>query len=287
MSFPCPYCSVVETRGHALEKHLRGRRLYGGHQLSKSDVATIVLRLSSGPSKPETTLVRPGHWRSLELLENTRGARDTLAMYERATGHSVYLRPTQKGLTVMSLDPATPAMVGLGGHSAPCLDVVPPTPDSVEAAAQAYRAKLAAMLRDSAEERYVMARIRAALSQGLELREDLLFLHHGWRFPSAGKIDILALDRGTGQLVVVEAKKSEAAALRDCDHKGRTAAEQAANYVARLTAHAAECMHFFQRLASALSRIYRADGADLFVDTAMPARWELWWPEGRALSPRR
>jgi HNH endonuclease/RuvA, C-terminal domain len=43
-----------------------------------------------------TPLLRPGHWRSLELLENTQAALDTLARYEQALGHPVYLRLTPR-----------------------------------------------------------------------------------------------------------------------------------------------------------------------------------------------
>ncbi len=167
-------------------------------------------------------------------------------MYERAAGHPVYLRPTNKGLTVMSLDPRTNAMVAVGPTASSSLQVVPLTRDDVEAAARAFRAKVDSMARDSGEERYVIASIRAALAKGLALRDDLAFFHQEWRFPSSDRIDVLALDVHTGQLVVIEAKESEAEALRDRDDKGRTAAEEAAQYVAQLTAHAAECMPFFQ-----------------------------------------
>jgi|GEM_PF-398448 len=304
MSYPCPYCSKVPTSARNLRRHLSGTRPYGGHELSEGEADAVIARVegravggdaplpgvATRPSPPvvrrDASFVRAGHRRSLELLENTGGAVETLAMYERATGHPVYLRPTDRGLTVMSLDPETKAMVGVGPAGDCSLQVVPPTSADVEAAARAFRDKAGAMKRDSAEEeRYVIARIRAALANGLALDDDLVFLHQEWRFPSGDKIDVLALDVRTGQLVVIEAKKSEAAALRERDGEGRTAAEQAAEYVAQLVAHASECMPFFQRLASAMSRIYRPSAEELRVEASLPPRWEVWWPEGRNVQP--
>jgi hypothetical protein len=229
-----------------------------------------------------TQLLNRGHWRTLELLENTQPVLDTLCLYEQAIGHPVYLRPTAKGLTVMSLDPSTPAMVGVGGADDCCITAVPPSRDAVATAALAYRAKVAAMARGSVEERYVISRIRAALAQGLELGGGLLFLHQEWRFSNRDKLDVLALDSLTGQLVVIEAKGTRNAALQERDAKGRTASEQATSYAARLMTHATECTPFFQRLALALGRIYRPGREVVRIDGSALPRCELWWPNGSA-----
>lgn len=275
MTYTCPYCASVVPRSSNLLKHLRGRRLYGGHQVPTAEATLIVERIGSAP--PNATagpLLHRGHWRSLELLENTPAVRDTLAAYARAISHPVYLRPTKKGLTVMSLDAATPAMVGIGGMNDCCISALPPAQSALEGAAHAYQAKLASMKRRSVEERYVLARVRAALENRLELGDDLLFLHQEWRFSSSRKIDILALDRRAEQLVVIEAKKSEAAAFQP------GTAKQAARYVEQLAAHDAECIPYFERLASALARAYCGDGNELRVSIRRPPRWEIWWPEG-------
>ena len=210
--------------------------------------------------------------------------RKTLAMFEHGTGHAVYLRPTNAGLTVVSLDPSTPAMVGVGTGNC-CINALPPSADEVEAAATAFRVKVATMGRSSVEERYALSRIRAALNSQLALRDGLLFLHQEWRFSSSDKLDILALDESSGRLVVIEIKKSEAAALRTRDAKGRTAAEQAALYVGLLARGRDEYVPFFQRLAAALARIYRPDGPIPRIDRALPPRWEVWWPDGSISGP--
>jgi hypothetical protein len=232
------------------------------------------------PSGVRTAMLRRGHWRSLALLEDTPAVITTLERYERAIGQPVYLRPTNDGLTVMSLDSSAPALVGVGGSHC-CIDALPPTVEAVEAAAAQYRAKVAMMRRESVEERYLGTRIRKALATRLELGDDLLFLHQEWRFPGAGKVDLLAADRQTGQLVVIEAKKGEGAALRERDARGRSASEQAAEYVTQLVAYAAECEPFLQRVIDALAKVYRPEEPGIRLDLGVAPRWEVWWPEGR------
>jgi hypothetical protein len=275
-----------------------------GHELSEEGVAVIIGSIEAvGPGvrravpvqPPSPTpiesspasLLRSGHWRSLELLENTEAVLDTLARYEQALGHPVYLRPTAKGLTVMSLDPSTPAMVGVGGAGDCCISGLPPSEDSVASAVRAYRVKTAAMVRDSAEERYVIARIRAALADGLMLEDGLLFLHQEWRFPNQEKLDVLALDSSSGHLVVIEAKSTRNAALHERDAKGRTAAAQAASYAARLLAHSLECTPFFQRLAIALCRIYSPAQQSVQIEASALPTIKLWWPEASGPAPRK
>jgi hypothetical protein len=256
-----------------------------GNACAGTALPRALTRSASPVVRREAPPIRPGHRRSIDLLENTSAVRETLAIYERLTGHPVYLRPTNKGLTVMSLDPSTPAMVGVGGKGDCCINALPPTRLELDAAVRAFRIKVESMRRESIEERYVIARIRAALASRLELRDDLLFLHQEWRFSSADKIDILALDLGTGGLVVIEVKDSEAAALHKRDSKGRTAVEQASEYIAQLTAHASEYVPFFQRLASAMERIYRDDRVSMRVDPTRLPRWEVWWPDGMLAQP--
>jgi hypothetical protein len=295
MSFPCPYCSKTPTYASNLRKHLMGTLPYGGHKLSAEAADVIITSICTKspaqaaplpmlPASPRpiessaAPLLNRGHWHSLELLENTPAVLDTLARYEQAIGHPVYLRPTAKGLTVMSLDPSISAMVGVGGAGDCCINTLPPSHDAVASAALAYRAKVAAMVRDSAEERYVIARIRAALANGLELGDGLFFLHQEWRFPNRDKLDVLAFDASSGQLVVIEAKSTKNAALLERDAKGRTATEQAASYAARLLTHSIECTPFFQRLAAALGRIYSPARQAVRIDGAALPRFELWWP---------
>jgi hypothetical protein len=282
-------------------------RLRGGHDLSRRAAEEIVASIERAASISDTfvpipvatprgalgdlratgSLLRAGHWSSLALLEDARAVHATLAAYTRAIGHPVYLRPTDGGLTVISLDPAVHAMVGVGGpaRGACFINALPPDAAWIEAAARDYRAKVAGMRRSSVEERYVLALIRRALGDGLRLRDDLLFLHQEWRFPNADKIDLLAIDTTCGQLVVVEAKKSTAAATRDRDNKGRSASQQAAEYVAQLAVHTSECAPFFERLAAALANVYRNEGCVPFHPNVSP-RWEVWWPDGIIIGPK-
>jgi hypothetical protein len=224
---------------------------------------------------PPPSPLRPGQWRSLELLEDTPAVLRTLGMYEHALGCPVYLRPVERGVTVMSLDSESPAMVGVGPSGGCCIGGLPPSESAVEAAVHACRIKMAGMKRRSIEEKYVLSRIRAALGSGLALGDGLLFLHQEWRFTTAAKADVLALDEQTGQLVVIEAKQSEAKALDPLT------AEQGEGYVALLRACWADYLPYFQRLAAALARVYRPDlRAPMLAANSTP-RWEAWWPGGR------
>ena len=56
----------------------------------------VIERHGTGPA------VRPGHWRSLELLEKTDAVLRTLSLYEGANGHPGSLPPTETGLTAIS-----------------------------------------------------------------------------------------------------------------------------------------------------------------------------------------
>jgi hypothetical protein len=159
------------------------------------------------------------------MLRQTPAVLDTLALYrEIVTPAGVYLRPTARGLTVISLDPACDSMIGVGARDSAesYLGAIPPTRGQVEHAAEGYRAKLASLSRGSAEERFALSCIRAALEERLGLqREPLIFVCQEWRI-GAGKIDLLALEPNTGRLVVVELKSSQSEA--------RAAARQAQCY---------------------------------------------------------
>lgn len=223
-------------------------------------------------------MLTDGHWKTLALLEDTALVGASLTAYREQLGHPVYLRPTDKGLTVISLDPTNRAMVGVGGKNC-SLRTLPPSDESISAAVALYRAKVAAMTRESVEERFVLSRIRAALADALRLRKDLLFLHQELRFASSKKIDVLAVDPTCGRLVVIEAKESDVAVRRD------NAASQAAGYCDQLTAYAEELFPFFSRLLTALARIYGASES-IALNPELRPRWEIWWPRGTQIGPR-
>ena len=217
----------------------------------------------------------PGHWRSLEAIEDGAAVLETLRRYELALGNPVYLRPTAKGLTVLSLDTAPPAMVGVGAKDGCSILALPPSEAQVADSVAAYRAKVAAMKRHSAEERYVVGCIRAAFENALQLGEGLIFLHQEWRFTTREKLDLLAVDSSCGQLVVIEVKRSRAAAL-----DGATV-EQGCAYAALLTARWPEYVEYFRRLAAAWTRVYNPSGPIPAISDEVSVRCEVWWPDGR------
>ena len=234
----------------------------------------------TAPTSANPPPLTRGHWRSLELLENTEAVLQTLGLYERLLGSPVYLRPTDKGLTVLSLDTAPLAMVGVGPSGGGCsLTTLPPSDDHVAAAVAGYHAKLASMKRRSSEERYVVSRIRAALQGRLQLGDGLRFLHQEWRFTTKGKLDVLAIDEASGRLVVIEVKEAEGKAL-----DGATL-EQALAYVNLLTASWPEYVAYFRRLATALGHIYDPSVPVPALSDDTPPRCEVWWPGGHRRVP--
>lgn len=232
---------------------------------------------SIAPASPASPLpLTRGHWRSLELLENADAVLHTLRLYERVLGSPVYLRPTDKGLTVMSLDTAPLRMVGVGPSGGGCtVTTLPPSEAQVVTAVTEYRTKVAAIAHRYEEEQYVVSRIRAALQNELQLGHGLRFLHQEWRFTTGGKLDLLALDESSGRLVVVEVKSTENKAL-----EAATVA-QATAYVELLAASWPEYVVYFRRLATALGRIYAPSSPAPALSDDAPSRCEVWWPAGR------
>jgi hypothetical protein len=297
VKYQCPHCSTIGTYRNNLRTHLVGNP--PGHRLSRADADAIIVAIEAGGTMPITgpaatravpvvrragPVVRQGHLRSLALLEDTRTARRVLDDYEGAIGHPVYLRPTDGGLTVMSLDPSNPDMVGVGERGDCCISALPGRAE-VDASARDYRKKLATVRAHSKENRYVTGLVRKALADGLRLRADLFFLHQQWLLRGSDVIDILAVEAPSGQLVVVEAKRGEAEAKWKRDTKGRLAVEQAQGYVAHVESHAKEFFPFLKRLAVALSLLYRG-GEPVLIDPDLPPRWEVWWPDGQTVGSR-
>jgi hypothetical protein len=188
----------------------------------------------------------------------------------------VYLRPTAAGLTVVSLDPSLPAIVGVGGHRS-TIRTVPPGEALIRARATAYRAKTAEMTRRSDEDRFVSRLVRSALGAELALPGGLWFLHHELRLSREHRIDLLAIDPDDGQLVVVEAKRDQRATT-ERHARGRTAEMQAAGYARALDAQRASMLPCWQRLATALFRLYGVR-RQVVLSATRPARHVVWSPD--------
>ena len=219
--------------------------------------------------------VRPGHWRALAMLADTDALVETRARYRAALGSEVYLRPTDKGLTVIGLDRSAPGMAGVGGRESgqEYLVSLPPSPGTVASAVDGYRMKVAGMRRRSVEERFALGLIRQALEGELVLPgSDLLFLCQEWRLPSGGRIDLLAVDPDSGQLVVIELKG-------DGGSTG-SALTQARDYAREVEEYAVLLLRFFDQLAAAMGAGYRRWSMPQIGPEA-EVGVEVWWPSGR------
>jgi hypothetical protein len=308
VSYACPWCDTVASYAHHFRTHLRGQGRSGGHELTESEADTVVAAIDAGtdidvlpraagrarrpldlaPGEPELRApLTAGHRRNLELLCDTDAVRQTLAMYRRFLfGVEVYLRPTDAGLNVISLDAeGCASMIGVGARNTRehVLNVLPPTETFVRLAAAGYSAKRDSLMRRSAEERYVLGCILHAVTNQLRLPGSTwYFLHQEWRLPttaSSGKIDLLAVDLERRQLVVIECKHSPAAAAAR-DRAGRTAEQQARSYADVVYEHRSDLYPFFERLGAALAAVYDAPPAlrALRLDPQHRPMTAVWWP---------
>lgn len=204
------------------------------------------------------SIVTRGHLRAVAQLEQAAGYRETRALYAAAVPHGVYLRPTDRGFTVLSLDwERCGSMIGVGGREDRDHELreLPPDAEHVSKAVAGYDAKRSSLARHCVEEHCAARAIARAFERDLELPEPgLCFVHQEWRLPGRVRIDILGVDLTTRRWVIVELKRSAAEATRTSARKGGDAAAQARAYTLALQEHRAELYPYFQRVARALAR---------------------------------
>lgn len=232
--------------------------------------------------------ITDGQLRSLSMLESTDDARNTLHLYAEFLGdYGVYLRPTDKGLTVISLEyEKCCSMIGVGDRDSEIvyLRSIPPDRGMVETAYQGYIRKRNTLDRESKEEQFVLKCIRYALANGLRLpKRELCFIHQEWRISVSGKgkkIDILAIDQETRRLVIIEAKSSRSK-LNHKDKDGRNALEQAQYYADIVYRYRTALYPFFQRLAAAMTAIYNGPEAlsNFTLEPDHIPETEVWFPD--------
>ena len=231
-----------------------------GHRLSReradeiitgvpAEMVSVTRQPPAGPELAQPPLTE-GHVAAVRLLEQVDALRATAGMYREALGHDVYFRPTDKGLTVIALDPSALAMVGVG-----TLRAWLPARGDLEHQLTGYREKRAQMRRNSAEERASVRLVAHALTNRLRLPDGLLFVCQEWRFPlvgaGSGKLDLLAVDPARRALVVIELKSTATS-------RGRsgTPSEQAERYAGWLHDGRRLFSPFFGRLLRAMAAAY-------------------------------
>jgi hypothetical protein len=233
-----------------------------GHRMSEDEADQVLQRgASSAPQRPaarqqpavslQMPPLVPGHVRAVELLEQVAAVRDTVELYRQHLGHDVYLRPTGQGLTVLSLDPAAQAMIGVGA-----LTALMPSRALIEEQLNVYGSALTAMRRVSLGEQLSVRWLRHALRAGLSLPgTNLHLVCQEWRFPlypsGSAKLDLLAVDLRQRRLVVIELKSTATSA-----GVGGTAQQQAERYARWLHDGRQFFTPFFQRMARAMARAY-------------------------------
>ena len=222
--------------------------------------------------------VRPGHLRSLERLEDHEAHRRTIDDYAREMQEiPVYLRPTDDGLTVLSLDyTRCTSMIGVGTRDTEEHKLrgdLPPSKDKIRQAVAGYWDKVNSLQRVSREEQFALRIMRQAYDRGLAMgTSGLYFVAQEWRLPS-GKLDILAIRPEQGRLVVVELKSDEQAARGSADEQGR-------GYAQEIYSYRRELYPFFQRLARAMARVHGAGAGmdEVVLDEGMEPEVVVAWP---------
>jgi hypothetical protein len=240
------------------------------------------------PAAPSTTpALREGHYRALEQIEDPTAYDVTRNLYEEHIGgHGVYLRPTDAGFTVVSLDfERCGSMVEVGeeGTQQHSLRRLPPDARQVARACEGYEAKVATLERICEKERFSLAIVARALADDLSLpRAGTYFVHQDWRLPEGDTLDLLGVEPASGRLLAIVLEGSRAEARAEDPSKGGDARAQAKLYADLLYRDRRELYPFFERLARALARHHRGPEAlrSLRLDPARRPRCAVWWPEG-------
>ena len=224
-------------------------------------------------------VIREGHWKALEQLRDGKAYEETRELYrEELGGIDVFLCPTEKGLTIFSLDfENCPSRIGVGADDNQCtLSKLPPDPKAVKHAVKGYEAKRVSMTRSSIEERYGMRLIAKALSKGLLLDADPdpgYIIAMEWRLSSGQRIDILCADPKQECLVVIELKRRKT---------GSSAWGQAQSYADRIYEDRQELYPFFEQLGRTLAQNHGAPAElrNLNLDLKRRPRVLVSWPGG-------
>ena len=230
-------------------------------------------------------IIRNGHWKALENLQDGKAYRETRELYrEELGGIDVFLCPAEKGLTVVSLDfENCPSRIGVGADNTnQCtLNKIPPDPKTVRHAVKGYETKRASMMRASGEERHGLRLIADALSNGLVLGPGHVVTME-WRLPSRQRVDLLCANPKQECLVVIELKQSEAMARKVERKKGGNAWDQAQNYADEIYEHRQELYPFFEQLGRTLAQNHSAvtDLRNLNLDINTRPRALVSWPGG-------
>jgi len=216
--------------------------------------------------------VRPGHQLAVAAMAAPEFS-EIVALFEndpRIGG--TYFRLVENGFQPVDLDQlSSKPLIGIG-------PVFPPT-TSVDQLTKELDSRVATLLQrrsgaSRSEEKQIEAKVmRWALCSHLGLPggfpEGLRFIASQWRIELDGKnkvVDVIAADRDTGGLVVIELKTKP-------DKKAKVLA---AEYVAHFRAYADVFGPFFSALGSAMAKLYGCSDMPSRVDAHAAAGLAAW-----------
>jgi len=224
-------------------------------------------------------VVRPGHYATLDYMASQR-FREVKALFENLPEiGGVYLRPTDKGVTVVDLDPTSPKpRIGVGadpylacGTTAAQLALTMP---QRIAYLREVRARQAG---PSCENQFEARLIRDAQANHLRLPgfpERLRFIHSQWRIdPAAGGTaqltDLIAVDLPSRRLVIIELKATE-------DY---SAVQQVQQYLGYFQRNGGELRPFFARVAQVMGALYDCPELAALEGVEDPMVTLVAWPD--------
>jgi len=199
--------------------------------------------------------------------------RDIVALFDadpRIGG--TYFRLVEAGFQPVDLDQLSDKpLIGVGGLFPPTASVEQLS-NELDSRVEVLLAKRSTAARS--EEKQIEAKItRWALSAGLgfpgRFPETLRFIASQWRIDIAGRakvVDVVAVDRETSKLVVIELKTKP-------DKKAKV---QASEYAAHIRANAEAYTPFFSSMAAAMAELYGCTDMPATVDAGAAVAMAAW-----------
>ena len=196
--------------------------------------------------------IRKGHQSAVEAMASPE-FREIVALFEADSRiGGTYFRLVENGFQPLDLDQLSDKpLIGVGGLIAPTasLEQVTAELDDRVATLLAKRTSAARSLEKQIEAKVTRWALSAKLRLPGGFSDSLRFVASQWRVEIDGRakmIDVVAADRDTGSLVVVELKAKP-------DKKAKL---QAAEYVTHVRQHADAYGPFFSAMGAAMAELY-------------------------------
>jgi hypothetical protein len=234
-------------------------------------------RSASASRAVSASVVRRGHYATLEYMASPEFC-EVKALFESYPEiGGVYFRPTDKGVTVCSLDASgQKPLIGVGRDpNLSCWSSSAQVAQQMSERIQALKEKQA-NASASREKQFEALLIRQAQGDHLRLPgfpERLRFIHSQWRMDRAAGgtaqlTDLIAVDLPSGRMVLIELKAAP-------DY---SAVQQVQQYLAYFQDHGDELKPFFARVARVMGALYGSVELAALAAVEDPVVTMVAWP---------